>query len=200
MLSRCLLAHLYKPGFGRLQKLGVHFSCPSGGSHRFQSISGAPDSWKLLFWFRVALLCGGWNCGCGRCLCLPFCRAPRGHINRRILHSGSKVRYQRASRNHGLEDPYLYVAPFGLAYRCTLLLHTSTSARGDCTKTDGLLSQETWRRIHRAQFYPQPHPPAPGCSGQIWGIACMWLGSLKLYDMSRLRCVIGRVRKPATLS
>ena len=38
------------------------------------------------------------------------CGGPTDHINTRISHSGSKAQYERDARNHGLQDPYAYVA------------------------------------------------------------------------------------------
>ena len=40
-------------------------------------------------------------------------RGPKDHINRRILHSGSKAQYKRHTRNSVLWNPYVYVVFLG---------------------------------------------------------------------------------------
>ena len=37
-------------------------------------------------------------------------RGPKKHIHMRTLDSGSKMQDKRDSRNHGLQDPYLFLA------------------------------------------------------------------------------------------
>ena len=43
------------------------------------------------------------------CHCPRTTRGPKGRINIRISHSGSKAHYKGDTRNHGLWDAYVYV-------------------------------------------------------------------------------------------